>query len=117
MDDLEAVVVHALSNAALDGPVNAVAPAAATNAEFARALGTILRRPTPFSIPAVVVRLMFGKMADETLLASARVRPARLLETGFEFRFAQLDGALRHLLGTASRSRWRHRRAVSICPS
>jgi hypothetical protein len=102
LDDLLAVVVHALSNEALSGPVNAVAPVAVTNAVFTRILGAVLRRPTLLTVPALTARLLLGQMADETLLASAQVRPVRLLQTGFEFRLPRLDMAFRHLLGLLS---------------
>jgi len=81
------------------GQVNAVAPGPVTNLEFTRTLGRVLSRPTIFPMPAVAARLAFGEMADELLLASTRVEPARLLATGFRFLHPELDGALRDLLG------------------
>ena len=99
LDDLLGVVRHALTTEALRGPVNTVAPDPITNLEFTRTLGRVLRRPTLFPVPAFAARLVMGEMADELLLASARVEPARLLATGFRFRFPELEGALRHLLG------------------
>ena len=88
-----------LATDALAGPVNAVAPVAATNREFTRALGRALRRPTFLPMPAVLARLAFGKMADELLLASQRAVPTRLLETGFVFANADLGAALRREVG------------------
>jgi hypothetical protein len=99
LDDLLEVVRHALTTEGLRGPVNAVAPTPVTNLDFTRTLGWVLRRPTVFSVPAFAARLVFGEMADALLLASARVEPARLQATGFRFRFPELEGALRHLLG------------------
>jgi hypothetical protein len=98
-DDLLAVILHALRTETLRGPVNAVAPSPVTNAEFTRALGRILVRPTLFPVPAFAARLVLGQMGEELLLASARVEPARLRATGFRFRFPELEGALRYLLG------------------
>jgi uncharacterized protein (TIGR01777 family) len=98
LNDLLAAIQHVIATPGLSGPVNAVAPAAATNAEFTRILGSVLSRPTLFPVPAFGARLLFGEMADETLLASARVRPSRLLETGFDFQFPRLEAAFRHLL-------------------
>src|SRR3989337_695961 len=92
-------ILHALVNEALVGPVNLVAPAPVTNREFARTLGRVLRRPAMFPFPAFAARLVLGQMADELLLASARVVPARLQATGYAFRDQTLDGALRRLLG------------------
>ena len=72
-----------------------------TNLEFTKALGRVLGRLTPFPVPAFAARLAFGEMADALLLASTRVEPRRLAETGYPFRFPELEGALRHLLGKA----------------
>ncbi|MGH7370054.1 MAG: TIGR01777 family oxidoreductase [Candidatus Methylomirabilaceae bacterium] len=98
IDDLLAVIMHALTTDTLQGPVNAVAPNPVTNLEFTRTLGRVLGRPTLFPMPALAARLVFGEMAEELLLASARVQPARLATTGYQFRFPTLDGALRYLL-------------------
>lgn len=82
----------------VDGPVNAVAPEAATNAQFTASLGRALRRPTPFPLPAVVLKLFLGEMGQALLLSSARVRPDRLLEAGYGFIHKSLDTALADLL-------------------
>src|SRR5207245_1121024 len=81
--------------------VNAVAPTPVTNAEFTRTLGRVLGRPTTIlRVPAFAARLAFGgEMADELLLTSQRVMPARLQASGFTFRHPTLEGALRHELG------------------
>jgi uncharacterized protein (TIGR01777 family) len=101
IDDLLEVIRFALAAAALAGPVNAVAPAPVTNREFTKTLGRVLGRPTIAPAPAFALRLAFGEMADAALLGSARVRPARLLDAGYRFRFEALEPALRHLLGKA----------------
>ena len=90
-----------LNTEGVSGPVNLVAPNPATNAEFTRALGRVLRRPTAFTVPKVAMSLAFGEMADDTIFASQRVRPRRLLEAGFAFALPTLEGALREEL-TAS---------------
>ncbi len=83
----------------LSGPVNVVAPHAVTNQEYTKILGQVLGRPTLLPIPAFAARLMFEDMADELLLASARVEPGGLSATRYAFRFPELKEALRHLLG------------------
>lgn len=98
-DDIAAGVAHALADAGLEGPVNMVSPNAVTNAEFTKTLGRVLRRPTVLPMPAPAARLVLGKMADDLILASARVVPAKLRESGFEFDYPELEGALRHVLG------------------
>jgi uncharacterized protein (TIGR01777 family) len=99
LGDLLGVLEHMLVTETLEGPVNAVAPNPVTNAEFTRTLGRVLGRPTVFGMPTAAVRAMFGEMADEMLLASTRVVPARLLASGYRFQRPDLDGALRHFLG------------------
>ena len=99
MDDLLGVIHHLLDRPDLAGPVNATAPEPVTNAVFTKTLGRVLGRPTVAPVPAFALRLAFGEMADATLLSGARVRPERLLATGYRFRFPELEGALRHVLG------------------
>lgn len=98
LDELTGVYLYALRTETLAGPVNAVTPNPVINADFTRTLGRVLRRPTLFPLPAFAARLVLGEMADELLLASARVQPARLVATGYVFRFAELENALRHVL-------------------
>lgn len=97
-DDLVSVIRYALESDGLAGPVNAVSPQPVNNAEFTRTLGRVLHRPTPFTVPAFAVRLLFGQMGSDLLLASARVEPERLREAGFRFAHADLEAALNDLL-------------------
>ncbi len=99
LDDLLGIILFALRDESLAGPVNAVAPKAATNAEFTRTLARVLRRPAFLPIPPFALRLAFGEGADELLLASQRVDPKRLRAGGFAWRYPELDQALRHVLG------------------
>ncbi len=102
LDDEVGAIMHAIAHADLAGPVNGVAPAPVTNREFTKTLGKVLGRPTVFPMPAFAARLAFGKMADELLLASAKVLPKRLNESGYAFGHPQLEGALRHVLGRSA---------------
>ena len=99
LDDAVGAICRALDDDSLAGPVNIVSPGPVTNAEFTRTLGKILGRSTLLPLPAFAARLALGKMADELLLASTRVIPARLQGVGYEFLQPKLEGALRHLLG------------------
>jgi hypothetical protein len=99
IDDLLQIILFATTAETLNGPVNAVAPNPVTNLEFTKTLGRVLGRPAIFPMPAFAVRLAFGEMGKELLLASTRIEPARLLSAGYQFRFSELEGALRHLLG------------------
>jgi uncharacterized protein (TIGR01777 family) len=98
IDDLVAGIIHAITSDSLTGPVNFVAPAPVRNAEFAATLAAQLHRPAILPMPAALLRLIFGEMAEVTLLASQRVSAAKLLAAGFTFRTPTLDGALRDLL-------------------
>ena len=99
LDDLVKVFLFALANDNLRGPVNAVGPNPASNAEFTRALAKVLRRPAVFPLPAFVVKTLFGEMGESLLLASARVQPTKLEAAGYVFRHPDLAGALRSILG------------------
>lgn len=99
LEDLIGAIHAALFDERLEGPVNAVSPHAVTNAEFARTLGKVLRRPAVLPLPAAAVRAIFGQMGQELLLAGARVVPSRLEGCGFPFLYPQLEGALRDELG------------------
>lgn len=98
IDDLVRAIMHVLKTDSLRGAVNAVAPHAVTNAEFTKALGQVLGRPTIVPMPAFAARIAFGEMADELLLASARVVPSKLLDSRFVFRHTEIEPALRDLL-------------------
>lgn len=92
-DQLRAIEL-AIATPSLHGPVNLVAPDPVTNAAFATALGHALHRPAIVPVPALVLELMYGEMARETILAGQRVAPRALLDAGFEFRHPDLAGAL-----------------------
>jgi uncharacterized protein (TIGR01777 family) len=98
LDDVIGVILHILSTESLRGPVNVVAPEPVTNAEFTRTLGRVLGRPTLVPLPAFAARLAMGEMADELLLASQRVLPARLEASGYAFRHPTLESALRAII-------------------
>jgi uncharacterized protein (TIGR01777 family) len=98
LDDAIGAIRHALLTEPLQGPANAVAPQPVTNEEFTKTLGKVLGRPTLVPLPAFAARLMFGEMANELLLASARVQPAKLRATEYTFRYPDLEAGLRHLL-------------------
>ena len=99
LDDLLDVMLHALADTSLAGPINAVAPHPVTNEEWTRILGNVLRRPTLMPLPATAARVALGEMADELLLASTRVIPERLLAARHPFRFVEVEPALRQMLG------------------
>jgi uncharacterized protein (TIGR01777 family) len=93
VDDAAGLFAHALSAEGLRGPVNAAA-GAAPQREFARSLGRALHRPVLFSAPAFALRLGLGEMAS-TLLEGQRLDASKARESGYLFRYLDLDGALR----------------------
>lgn len=98
MDDTVGALHHLLY-AGLEGPVNVVSPAPVTQAEFARVLGKVLRRPAFLPLPGVAVKALFGEMGEGVLLAGQRVAPRRLLDSGYRFLRPDLEQALRFELG------------------
>jgi uncharacterized protein len=97
--DLVGAIHHILTSDHLDGPVNIVTPTPVTNAEFTQTLASVLSRPAIFPMPAFAARLAFGQMADELLLASQRVEPAKLTASGYAFQYSNLRASLQNLLG------------------
>jgi uncharacterized protein (TIGR01777 family) len=98
IDDVVAAIMLALKDESIRGPLNIVSPHPVTNEEFTKTLGHVLSRPTALAMPAFAVRLAFGEMADEMLLASQRVLPKRLSDASYVFKYPQLEGALRRHL-------------------
>jgi uncharacterized protein len=101
IDDAAEATLHCVKTPTLHGPVNIVTPFPLLNRQFAETLGQVLNRPTRLGVPAPVARLVVGDMADELLLISIRVQPAKLMQTRFHFKYPQLENALRHLLPAA----------------
>jgi uncharacterized protein (TIGR01777 family) len=99
MDDLIGAVYHIINDDSLTGPINIVGPKPVTYLEMTRTLARVISRPTLFTIPAWLIKLVFGEMGKEVLLSSTRVKPEKLMAAGYRFRHPELEGALRHLLG------------------
>ena len=100
LDDLLDVYLRAVTDQALSGPVNAVAPVPVRNAEYTTTLASVLHRPAVLPVPASGPRLLLGgEGASEIAEASQYVRPQRLIDAGHHFRHPELAAALRHVLG------------------
>lgn len=97
--DLVAIIVLAIENPTITGAINGTAPHPVTNAEFSKTLAFVLNRPAILPLPALVLRLLPGNMAEETLLASERVLPHKLVHAGYDFQHAELYPALQAVLG------------------
>lgn len=101
LDDLVGIILHALYDPTLDGPVNATAPNPVTNAAFTDALGRALGRPTVLPVPGLAVKAAFGQLGEEALLWGQRVIPARLERSGFRYFYEGVEDSLRFQLGRA----------------
>ncbi len=95
LDEIAWAALHLVGKEAVRGPVNFVTPNPVTNREFTHTLGRVVHRPTPLAAPAFAVKLAAGQMGEELLLMGARVRPHKLLESGYSFRWPDLELALR----------------------
>lgn len=94
LDDAVGAIRHLAGTPGLSGPFNVSLPTPVTNAEFAHALGRALHRPAVLPVPPPALRLAYGQLADELLIASARVVPAALEASGFRFQHPTLRAAL-----------------------
>jgi uncharacterized protein (TIGR01777 family) len=115
IDDIVSAIHHILQNASnsnverrasppghqISGPINMTAPNPVTNTDFTKTLAATLKRPAILPVPAFAARLAFGELADEGILASARVVPRKLVESGFQFKYGDLRPALEDLLKQA----------------
>lgn len=99
INDMVSAILHALTCDALHGPVNIAAPLPATNSQLMQTLARVLRRPLLPAIPARLLKTLYGQMASEVLLGGCRVATDKLQHSGYSFRHADLEAALRHLLG------------------
>ena len=97
VNDVVGIMLHALENNEIRGPLNATAPTPVRNTEFTKTLGTVLRRPTLFPVPTFGLKLMMGEFADFIVL-SQKVLPEKTEVSGYEFRHRTLESALRDLL-------------------
>jgi uncharacterized protein (TIGR01777 family) len=97
-DDAIGLFLWAIENERVDGVLNACAPNPVTNREFSKALGKVLRRPSFTPAPKLALRAMRGDELTETIVGSLRVIPRRALDLGYEFRWPELEPALRDLL-------------------
>jgi uncharacterized protein (TIGR01777 family) len=96
LDELASIIEFALVTETLTGPVNAVSPNPMRNADFATAASQALEQKCGGTMPAPLVRLVMGEMGEEFALASRRIQPAKLLSAGYQFRFPELEQAVRH---------------------
>jgi uncharacterized protein (TIGR01777 family) len=97
VDDLAALLLFAVENMDVRGPLNAAAPWPVRNAEFTRTVARLMHRPAFLHVPGFVLRLLFREFG-RAMLASQRVVPAAAMDHGFAFRFPELEPAVRDAL-------------------
>jgi uncharacterized protein (TIGR01777 family) len=95
-DELASIIEFALVTETLSGPVNAASPNPMRNADFAIAASQALEQKCGGTMPAFMVRMVMGEMGEELVLSSRRIQPAKLLAAGYQFRFPELEQAVRH---------------------
>ncbi len=94
LPDLVAIILYLIAHREISGPVNAVSPYPVANADFSRAFGRALNRPAIIPAPGSALRLLYGAMADETILSNIGAIPAILQESGFQFKSPHIQQAL-----------------------
>jgi uncharacterized protein (TIGR01777 family) len=98
IDDEVGILLWAIDDEKVNGIVNATAPNPVTNRDFSQALGRALHRPAAVPVPGFALDLKFGKEFGAVLRGGQRVMPRRALDLGYEFRYTQIDAALKSLL-------------------
>jgi uncharacterized protein (TIGR01777 family) len=99
LDDVVGALLYAVDNASASGPINVTAPNPATNAQLSKVLGRVLHRPAVLPVPGAALKLLYGDMA-ELVTTGQRARPAQLQQLGYQFAHAELEEALRDVLGS-----------------
>lgn len=97
LHDLVGIIQFCLNNDRIKGPINGTAPNPVTNASFTLALGGALNRPTLFSMPSFVVKLLMGEMGEELLLSGRKIIPAKVQKAGYQFEFENIESALKDI--------------------
>lgn len=100
LTDVVRAISYLLEKTEMVGAVNLVSPDPVTNEEWTRTLGEVLHRPTFFRMPAFAAKIAFGEMAEEALLASVKVVPQKLQESGFQFEHPELKETFESLLSS-----------------
>ncbi len=101
LEDVSAAIYHAIQEPTLSGPFNLVSPECVTNAQFSRSLGRVLHRPALLPVQPALLKAIYGEMAEALMLASLRVLPQKLKQTGYQFQDPDLEPALKFMLGLA----------------
>lgn len=94
LDEIPRIMRHLINAENIFGAMNIVSPHAVSNLEFTKALGKIICRLTVFPMPDFIVKLLFGEMGETLLLGGQKVRPKKLIDSGYQFQFSSIEDAL-----------------------
>ena len=97
IDDIVGIYLHAIDNANINGAVNAASPGIVTNKEFSKTLGKVLNRPALLPVPKIALRIVSGELGNY-VTDSQRISVDKILNSGYKFKFENLEEALRALL-------------------
>jgi uncharacterized protein (TIGR01777 family) len=97
IDDIVGIYLHAIENGSIKGAVNGASTGIVTNKEFSKTLGKVLKRPALFPIPKIALRIVSGELGNY-VADSQRVSMDKILKSGYNFKFENLEEALRDLL-------------------
>lgn len=106
LQDVVRGLKFSIDNPGIDGPVNFTAPTPVRNEEFTKAMSKTLSRPAWFHIPSPIIKMIFGEMGSETMLASQRAFPEKLRTAGFQWQYTELADSLHQELITSRSDRW-----------
>jgi len=98
LDDLIGIILHCINHDDLTGAINGTSPTPVTNRVFTKTLGKVLKRPTFFPMPEVLIRLLMGQMGEELLLAGKKILPVKVSAAGYHFQYPKLEQALKNSL-------------------
>jgi hypothetical protein len=98
IDDSIGIILEIMKNEKITGPVNVTAPNPVNNAEFTKVLGRSLHRPAVIQMPAFILRMLMGEVADELLLTGQKVIPRKISESGYQFKYPILSNAVKNIV-------------------
>lgn len=98
IEDLIRIIFLAIENKTISGPINGVSPNPVTNQEFSKTLARVLKRPAIFPMPASILRLLVGEMAEELIINGQLVIPEKAISQGYKFKFPELEMALQQII-------------------
>ena len=94
LDDLIGILLYCIGHNSIEGAINGTSPNPVTNQIFTKTLGKVLKRPTFFSMPGIVLKQLMGEMGEEILLAGKKILPVKVIDAGYKFKFEKLEDAL-----------------------